>query len=141
MADKDLEKIVLSRNLLLFDGVCNFCNAGVNFVLRRDKKKRLFFASLQSETGQKVLKHFGLPRHDFDTFVLVEKGKIYERSTAALRVAKLLGGFWSVFWFFMLVPRPLRNAVYGLIARHRYKLFGRRDACMIPTPQTRERFL
>jgi predicted DCC family thiol-disulfide oxidoreductase YuxK len=113
----------------------------VQFVIKRDRKARFRFASLQSDTGQVLLKRFGLPQDDFDSFVLIKGDKYYLRSTAGLHVLRELGGMWQLLYALIIFPRPLRDFVYSLVARNRYKVFGKRDSCMIPTPEQSERFL
>ena len=130
-----------SQPLLLFDGVCNLCNAAVTFVIDRDTRKRFRFASLQSQTGQTVLRQLGRPTAEFDSFVLWENGHFYEQSTAALRVARHLSGGWPLLYGLIIVPGFIRDSVYRFIARNRYRWFGQRDACMLPTPDLKERFL
>ena len=127
--------------IILFDGVCNYCNAMINFIIRQDKKKIFRFAPLQSEAGQKILSQFNLPQKNFDSFMLVENKKIYQRSDAALRLYNLLPGAWKWTQFFWIVPGFLRDGVYNIIAKNRYKWFGKKDACMVPSPDVRERFL
>lgn len=127
--------------ILLFDGVCNLCNRTVQFVIKRDSKTKFCFASLQSDFGQTLLKRFGLPLDDFDSFVLIKGNKYYLRSTAVLYVLKELGWIWKLLYAFIIFPRPIRDYVYSLIARSRYKVFGKRDHCMLPTPEQRDRFL
>jgi predicted DCC family thiol-disulfide oxidoreductase YuxK len=127
--------------ILLFDGVCNLCNRTVQFVIKRDAKAKFFFASLQSDYGQTLLKRFGLPLDDFDSFVLIKGNKYYLKSSAGLHVLKELGGGWKLFYALMIFPRSLRDFIYGLVARTRYTVFGRRDTCMVPTQEQRERFL
>jgi predicted DCC family thiol-disulfide oxidoreductase YuxK len=126
--------------IILFDGVCNLCNSIVQFVIKKDKKKQFLFASLQGKTGQEVLKKFNLPVNDFNSFIILEADKIYTRSTGALRMLKKLGGGWKLFYGFIILPRFIRDAVYNWIARNRYKWYGKRDECMIPTPELKERF-
>jgi predicted DCC family thiol-disulfide oxidoreductase YuxK len=128
-------------SLILFDGVCNFCNSSVNFIIRRDKKNIFRFASLQSETGQKCLSEFNFSQTEFDTIILIEKGELYTRSTAALRIAKSIRGIWKLFYIFIIIPRPIRNYFYDLLSRNRYKWFGKRDACRIPSESEKEKFL
>ncbi|MGZ5282470.1 MAG: thiol-disulfide oxidoreductase DCC family protein [Bacteroidia bacterium] len=130
-----------SNPVLLFDGVCNLCNGAVQFVIKRDKKAIFRFAALQSETGQKILAQNHLPQSEFETFILIADHKIYTKSTAALEVAKMLGGIWKLFYFLIIIPKPVRDFIYTLIAKNRYKLFGRKEACMIPTPELKSRFL
>ncbi len=127
--------------IVLFDGVCNFCNGTVNFLLRQDRQRRLRFAALQSEAGQELLKAHGMPTTEHGSFVLIEGTKAYTRSTAGLRLYRHLPWYWKWTQLFWIVPRPLRDAVYNWIARNRYKWFGKKDACMIPSPEMRERFL
>jgi predicted DCC family thiol-disulfide oxidoreductase YuxK len=130
-----------NRPVILFDGVCNLCNAGVQSIIKKDKKRQFRFASLQGETGQAFLRQFNLPVNDLNSFVLIEGNKAYIKSTAALRIAKLTGGFWKILYGLIIVPRFIRDAVYNLIARNRYRWFGKRNECMIPTPELKDRFL
>ncbi len=109
--------------VVLFDGVCNLCSTSVQFIISHDRKKQFRFASLQSEIGQKVLKHFNLPSNDLNSFVLLQDGKIYTKSTAALLLAKKFNGLWKLFYVFMIVPRFIRDAVYKFIAHNRYRWF------------------
>ncbi len=127
--------------IILFDGVCNLCTNSVQFVIKHDKQGKFKFAALQSETGQALLKQYGLPQTGFDSFVLVQSEKVYLKSTAALYVAKQLDGPVKLLIGFIIVPAFIRNAVYNLIAKNRYKWFGKRDHCMIPTPALKARFL
>jgi predicted DCC family thiol-disulfide oxidoreductase YuxK len=117
------------------------CDRSVQFVLKRDRHKKFRFASLQGEKGQKILKQFSLPANDFYSFVLVEDDKVYTRSTGALRVLKLLGGVWKLVYGLVIIPEFIRDGVYNWIARNRYKWFGKKQECRIPTPEERERFL
>ncbi len=129
--------------VILFDGVCNLCSASVNFVIDRDPGARFRFAPLQSEAGREILTAHGesIPVGDPDSIVLVEDGAVYERSTAALRIARDLGGPWSLLYVFIIIPAFVRDAVYRLVARNRYRWFGKSDACRVPTPELRARFL
>ena len=127
--------------VVLFDGVCNYCNAMVNFIIRRDKKKVFRFAPLQSEAAQKILLQNHLPQINFDSFILVENDKIYQRSDAALRLYNKLPWYWKWTQIFWIFPKLIRDGVYNVIARNRYKWFGKKDQCMVPTPEVRERFL
>jgi predicted DCC family thiol-disulfide oxidoreductase YuxK len=129
------------QRLILFDGVCNLCNASVLFVIDRDPNARFAFAPLQSAEAQRVLAERGHRTTPLSSVLLVEGNRVYERSTAALRVARRLSGAWPLLYAFIVVPRPLRDAVYGLVARNRYRWFGREDACRVPTPELRARFL
>ena len=127
--------------IILFDGVCNLCNASVNFVIDRDPRGIFRFAALQSEVARPMLEKQGLTDEALDSIVLLEKDKIYRRSTAALRIAKRLKGVWPLLYLFIVVPPPLRNAVYDWIARNRYRWFGKSETCRVPTPELQERFL
>ena len=127
--------------LILFDGVCNFCNRAVNFVIDRDKAGYFKFAPLQSEIGEETRDRHGIDMLTTDSIVLVENEHAFLHSTAALKIARRLDGLWPAFYAFIIVPKPLRDWAYRLFASCRYKLFGRQDACMIPTPEVRARFL
>jgi predicted DCC family thiol-disulfide oxidoreductase YuxK len=127
--------------VVLFDGVCNLCNGSVRFVIERDPHKHFQFAPLQSETATTLIGGTADPLAMPDSIVLVDDGRLYVRSTAALRIARRLRFPWPLLWVFMAVPRPLRDWVYDVIARHRYGWFGKRDACMVPTKEIRDRFL
>lgn len=129
------------KPVLLFDGVCNLCNGVVQFVIKRDPEAKFQFSSLQSNNGQQLLKKFQLPTTDFESFVLVEGDRYYRKSTAALRLAKKLGRGWQLLYAFIIIPAPLRDFIYNLVANNRYKIFGRTDECWIPTPELRARFL
>ena len=131
----------LPDRLLLFDGVCNLCNALVQFTIKRDPDAKFKFASLQSDIGQKILEECGLPLDDIDTFLYIDHGKAYLRSDAGLHTCKDIGGIWKVFSAFIIVPRPIRDFIYDLLAKYRYRIFGRKNACMIPTPELKSRFL
>jgi len=131
----------LPDRLLFFDGVCNLCNGLVQFIIRKDRRKIFHFASLQSKTGQRFLNAHVLLTQDLNSLVYWRKGRALTRSTAALNVARDLGGAWPMAYAFILVPRFLRDALYDLIARKRYSWFGKRETCMVPTPELRERFL
>ena len=129
-------------SVVLFDGECNLCNGAVQFTLKRDRGKRFRFASLQSAAAQRALQECGTAREALpDSIVLVEGDKVHVKSTAALRIAKGLGGLWPVLSAFLIVPTPLRDWIYDLIATRRYRWFGKREECMLPTAETRERFL
>ena len=130
-----------NKPLVLFDGVCNLCNSSVQFLIRHDPKGKLMFASLQSNKGQEILKHFGMKTDNFDSFVLVENGQVYIKSTGVLRELKILGGFFTLFYGLIIVPTPIRDFFYNFVARNRYKFFGKKEFCMIPTPELKARFL
>ena len=125
--------------MLLFYGVCNLCNASVRFIVERDPAGRFQFAPLQSAAARRLLA--AAPQPVPDSLVLVENGRLFTRSTAALRVARGLRFPWPLTFVFVAVPRPLRDWAYDIVARHRYRWFGRRDVCMVPTTELRSRFL
>ena len=127
--------------IIFFDGVCNFCNDRINFIIRHDKRDYFRFAPLQSEVAEKTLKEYKPEALGGDTFILLENGEVYDRTTAALRIARKLNGAWPMFYAFIIVPPFLRDIVYRIIAKNRYKWWGKREACMIPTPEVRRKFL
>ena len=127
--------------VILFDGICNFCNGAVNFTLKQDKRKALRFAALQAAAGQQLLQQFQLPQQDFNSFYFIEADKVYSSSTAALRVCRYFSWYWQWLQLFWIIPAFIRNGLYNLVARNRYRLFGQKEACMIPTPDVRQRFL
>ena len=131
----------LKHPVILFDGLCNLCEGSVQFVLRHDKKKQFVFASLQSRVAEKLLLPFTENLAKPDSFLLLENGHMYTRSTAALRVCRRLNGFFPLLYGFIIIPRFIRDAVYKLIAANRYKWFGKKEACWIPTPELSARFL
>ena len=127
--------------VILFDGVCNLCNGAVQFIMKHDKAGLYKFASLQGDSGQQLLQKYQLPLSAFNSFVLIENNVTYTRSTAALKVARNLSGITKLLYGFIIVPAFIRDAIYNLISRNRYKWFGKQDNCMIPTPELRNRFL
>ncbi|MCC6490725.1 MAG: thiol-disulfide oxidoreductase DCC family protein [Candidatus Hydrogenedentes bacterium] len=131
----------MDHPVILFDGVCNLCNASVQFVIRHDGSGRFRFAPLQSETGRNLLDRCGCAGGDLASVVLVEGDRCYRESTAALRVLRGCDGLWRMLYVGIVIPRFLRDAMYRLVARNRYRWFGTREQCMIPTPELRTRFL
>jgi len=127
--------------IILFDGVCNFCNSAVNFTLKRNTKANIFFAPMQNEAGQKLLQQYNLPADDMQSFIFIENGVVYKQSTAALKVCRHLRRVWPLCYGLIIVPKFIRDGIYNWIAKNRYKWFGVRQACMIPTPEVRARFL
>jgi predicted DCC family thiol-disulfide oxidoreductase YuxK len=127
--------------IVLFDGVCNLCNSAVQFILRNDPKGLFRFASLQSSIGQELLQRYHLPTDHISTIVLIEDGRSYTKSTAALRIARRLRGAWKIAYAAILIPAVLRNAAYGFVARNRYRWFGQAEHCMLPKPEFKQRFL
>lgn len=128
------------NNIILFDGECNLCDHSVQFIIKRDKKELFKFASIQSEVGDEVLKKFNAAT-DIDSFILVKGNNCYFKSSAALRICKDLKGGWKLFFCFLIVPKVIRDYFYSIIAKNRYKLFGKKDNCMLPSPKIRDRFL
>jgi predicted DCC family thiol-disulfide oxidoreductase YuxK len=126
--------------IILFDGVCNFCCSSVQFIIERDPRQRFTFASQQSDRGKQLLADAKLPP-SMDTFVLIENHTVYTRSTAALKVAAQLTQPWPLFAVFRIVPTFIRDAAYRVIAQNRYRWFGQKEACWVPTPEIRARFL
>lgn len=127
--------------VLLFDGACNLCNGSVQWLLARDKKGCFYYASLQSDTGKKLLMERGLPTDRLDTVVLVTKNAVFTHSDAPLEILRLLGGVWQLGCFFKLVPRFARDAIYRWVARNRYRWFGQSEHCLMPKPEWKARFL
>lgn len=135
------EQPATSHPVLLFDGVCNLCNASVQWVLLRDHKAQFRFAALQSAFGQALLQRHGLDSEYLNTVVLAAGDQVFLRSDAPLEIVRRLGGGWKLLYFFKIFPRPLRDAVYNFIARNRYRWFGKSEACLLPKPAWKERFL
>ena len=127
--------------IILFDGVCNFCNSAVNFTLKRNKKANIMFAPMQSGAGAKILQQYNLDENDMKSFIFIDNGEVYKQSTGALRVCKYLSGLWPICYGFIIVPKFIRDGIYNFIAKNRYKWFGQKQACMIPTPDVKARFL
>jgi predicted DCC family thiol-disulfide oxidoreductase YuxK len=128
------------EKIILFDGICNFCNGSVQFNIKRDPQAHFRFASLQSEVGKEMLTKYRIPE-DINSFIFIDGERYYTKSSAALTVCKHLKGFWKLLYVFLLVPRPIRDIFYHLIAENRYKWFGKRESCMIPSEDIRKRFL
>lgn len=125
---------------LLFDGVCNLCNASVQWVLIHDSKGVFHFSALQSDHGQALLKQHGLETQHFDTVVLVDSNKILFRSDVPLEIVRRLGGFWQLLYVFKIVPKALRDLIYNWVAKNRYRWWGHREECMLPRPEWKGRF-
>lgn len=126
--------------IVLFDGDCNLCNSLVQFILKRDKKDRFRFASLQSKVGEQLVKkhHYTV---DMSTFVIIKNNKLYTKSRAALELCKELPHFWKLFYVFILVPHFLRDPIYNSVAKNRYKWFGKKQSCLLPKKQYKHKFL
>jgi len=131
----------MEPKIILFDGVCNLCNGAINFIIKHDPKGTFKFASLQGETGKRLLQQHQINPAETDSIVLIDKENVSVKSSAALRIAKYLDKGFPLLFGFMIVPKFIRNAVYDYIAAHRYKWFGKKESCMIPTPELKSRFL
>ena len=130
------------KQLILFDGVCNLCNSSVQYVIKRDKKDVFRFAALQSDIGQQIIKKHDIDTAKTDSIILyTEDHKLYYKSTAALKISKHLGFPTNPLVIFLIIPAFIRNWVYDFVARNRYKWYGKRDQCMIPTPELKSKFL
>lgn len=135
-----MEILSNTNPVILFDGVCNLCNSSVQFVIKHDPKKQFRFASIQGDYGQQVLKQFDLPPNTLNSFILFKDQQIYTHSTGALMVAKQLSGAWPLLYAFIIIPPFIRNAVYQFIANNRYKWFGKKESCAIPSPELKALF-
>jgi predicted DCC family thiol-disulfide oxidoreductase YuxK len=127
--------------VILFDGVCNLCSKSVQYVVKHDPEKIFRFASLQSSFGEKILQQYNLPTNTFNSFILLLQGKIYTRSTAALMVAKKLKGPSKLLYGLIILPKFIRDGVYNIIAKKRYKWFGKKTECWVPTPELKRLFI
>lgn len=128
------------ERIIIFDGECNFCDQSVKFIIKRDPNGLYKFASLQSDIGKELLNKHNV-QEDIDSFVLLEGGNCYFKSSSALRVCRNLKGAWKFAYILLVIPRPFRDLFYGIVAKNRYKWFGKRDSCMLPSPEERKRFL
>lgn len=130
-----------NNNILLFDGVCNLCNNAVQFVIKHDKKAKIKFASLQSNFGQKILIDNNLPSDNLNSFVYLKNNRYYIKSTAALHLMKDLGSGWQLLFGFIIIPQFIRDAVYSIVAKNRYKWFGKQDVCIMHSEFLKSRFI
>jgi len=127
--------------IILFDGVCNLCNSSVNFIIDNDKRNIFKFASLQSETGSELMKKHNLTSKDIDSVILIDADRAYIKSDAALRIAAELGGIYKLISYLRFIPKFIRDFFYDIIAKNRYRWFGKKDSCRIPTPELKSKFL
>ncbi len=127
--------------IIYFDGVCNLCESSVQFIIQKNKKKNLKFASLQGTHGQQFLNENNFSTTQFDSLVFTENGKIYTRSSGALRITKHLKGLWILFFAFLIIPPFIRNPIYNYVAKNRYKWYGKKESCWLPSEELRKRFL
>ncbi|MFI8380217.1 thiol-disulfide oxidoreductase DCC family protein [Leeuwenhoekiella sp. NPDC079379] len=131
----------MNSKIILFDGVCNLCNGAINFIIKQDSSGVFKFTSLQSETGMRLLQKHNIDPEKTDSIILVEGDRASVKSTAALRISRFLDKGYPLLYVFMIVPGFIRNIVYDFIAKNRYKWFGKKESCMIPTPELKSRFL
>ena len=137
-----MQNLPPNKKIILFDGVCNLCNSAVQFVIKHDKKDVFRFVALQSELGQEILKHIGINPKNIDSIILYEPGvAYYYKSSAAIQIAKNLGGIWHLGTVLRIIPTNISNQVYDYIAKNRYKWYGKKESCMIPTPELKSKFL
>lgn len=140
MNDK-FPRIPQDKKVILFDGVCNFCNFWVNYIIDHDKKDLFLFATLQSEYGKAILKKINITNYNFETLVLIDDQKYYLKSTAALLVVKNISGWLKIFYPFIILPETIRDLFYSIIAKRRYNIFGKKDFCRIPADSEKVKFL
>jgi predicted DCC family thiol-disulfide oxidoreductase YuxK len=129
------------HDIILFDGVCNLCSGAVKFIVKRDRRAQFRFASLQSSFAQKQLEQMGVNVDRANTMILIHGQYIFQRSDAVLEIARRLDGLWPVFYAARIIPRFIRDAMYKLVASNRYRLFGKKESCMVPTQELRARFI
>ncbi|MEM7367153.1 MAG: thiol-disulfide oxidoreductase DCC family protein [Bacteroidota bacterium] len=129
------------EKVIIFDGVCNFCNFWVDFLIRRDPKNKFRFTANQQKAGKAILLQYGESVEEVGTVYFYEEGQLYKESTAALRIARHLPGAWPLFYGFIIIPRPIRDLMYGWIAKNRYRFFGKKESCRLPSPEERAKFL
>lgn len=128
-------------NLVLFDGVCNLCNQAVDFIIRKDKKDKFKVGALQDSVVKDLLKDYTIDENYLDSLVLIQGDDVFYKSSAALRIARDLGGFWQIFYIGILLPESIRDRIYDWIGRNRYKWFGKKETCRLPTPSEKEKFI
>ncbi len=131
----------MEHPIIFFDGVCNLCTGSVQFIIKRDRKDVFRFAALQSEQAEQYLSPFGTNIKELNTILLLEDGKLYKRSTAALRIVCHLTGAWPLLYGLIIIPAFIRDGIYSQIAKRRYKIWGKQDSCMIPTAELKAKFL
>lgn len=129
------------KSIILFDGVCNLCNSSVNFIIKHDKKKQFIFTSLQSDAAKEILLQFPTKNLNLDSILLIEKEIIYEKSTAVLRISKELNIGYKLLYSLIIIPKFIRDWIYNIIAKNRYKWFGKKEQCMVPSPEIKNKFI
>ncbi len=131
----------IENPVILFDGICNLCSGIVKFIIRRDRHEKFRFAALQSDRGLTIIKRYNIRPQTMTTFIFIQGDTWFVKSTAALQVFRAMGGIWKMLYIFILIPRPIRDFLYDIVAKTRYTLFGTRDSCMVPDSKVRSRFL
>ena len=129
------------KDIILFDGVCNLCDSSINFVIKNDPKSHFVFTALQSKSGKQLIERYNIETSKLDSIILIKNDTAYAKSTAALKIAKSLSKLWPLLYIFIIVPLIIRNGFYDYIAKNRYNWYGKKDACMVPTPELKSRFL
>ena len=129
------------KSIILFDGICNLCNASVRFILKRDQTKKFLFASLQSDVAKKLLLQYKVKNIGMDSILLIEDGKVYQKSAAVLKISRHLNWPWTMFSVAHHLPESLRNKIYDLVAKYRYQWFGKKDTCTMMMPEFKNRFI
>lgn len=138
----EINELPKDKKIILFDGVCNLCNSSVQFIIKKDKKDVFRFVALQSELGQKITTHIGVNSSNIDSFLLYEPGNAYYyKAEAALKITSALGGLYGLLSIFNYFPKQISNYIYDYVARNRYKWYGKKESCMIPTPEIKSKFL
>jgi len=130
-----------TRTIIIFDGVCNFCNGAVNFIIKKDVKEIFYFTPNQSSYGKELFKEYSISNSELDSVILVKNGHCYTKSDAALEIIKQFNGFYSYLYVFKILPKRLRDYFYDIFAKNRYRVFGKMDSCMIPSKKLRKRFI
>jgi predicted DCC family thiol-disulfide oxidoreductase YuxK len=133
--------MIENRTVVLFDGICNFCSGSVLFIIKRDPEGYFRFAALQTESGESILNKYDIHSDKTDSIILIENSKVYYRSDAALKIARKLKGVWKLFYAAIIIPPFIRNFFYDLVAKNRYRWFGKRDICFVPDQDIRNRFI
>lgn len=130
-----------AKEIIVFDGICNLCNFSVQFIIKRDKNKRFKFVSAQSDIGTAILEKYNFSVENLRTLLLIKEGNVFIKSSAILEIIKTFGGIWSLCSIFSILPEWIRDFMYDLVAKNRYRFFGKRDSCMMPSEDIRSRFL
>ncbi|AIN73996.1 DUF393 domain-containing protein [Flavobacterium psychrophilum] len=137
-----MEGIPTNKKIIIFDGICNLCNSSVQYIIKHDKKDVFRFVPIQSKLGQNIINYIGISSKNIDSVILYNPGKAYYyKSTAALEIAKSLGGFFTYATLFRIIPSAIRDILYDYIAKNRYKWYGKNESCSIPTPELKLKFL